>query len=390
MPFERSPSPASSPPLLYARVDAARPLALMLGEHHPVVQALGLGRARAGEERLPLASLDALWDALVTLQGPSAPLRLGEQMRASSFGLLTYVLGCAPSGEHALRRLASIYGELLSEGTGYEIAVDRRHVEVAVTLHGAGRSAGAALFSIASVVGFVAGEVEGGPRPRCVDVTTEAPSPRTADAFARFFGGPVRHGASRSRLVYERAALERPMRGSDPALAEILEEAVRTRRIASRSAPGPTRGLALPPTPTTDALRGVLLAAGARASVGQDQAAAALGQSPRSLRRRLADEGTSFQAVVDQVRRNLAEAWLAVPGTPVAAVAEALGYADAAAFRRAFRRWTGTSPAAHGRLVRRDQAPGITPVSTSASPSTSSSITSTGMQLSTPSSSPVS
>jgi AraC-like DNA-binding protein len=204
-------------------------------------------------------------------------------------------------------------------------------------LRGTGRPQAAALFSVASVVGFVAGEVEGEPRPCQVELCGAPPPPPMALACARFFGGAVRHGVPRSRVVYERAGLERRLRGSDPALAEILEHAVRSRRA--------------PAQPVAEALQQVLLTAGPAAAAGQAQAAAALGLSPRSLRRHLAEEGTSFQAVLDRVRQGWAEAWLAGPSTPVAAVADRLGYADAAAFRRAFRRWTGMSPAAWAGLM---------------------------------------
>jgi AraC-like DNA-binding protein len=360
------------PPVLRARVEAARPLVQRLGVAHPLVRGLGLhDESPALGRQLPVAALDALWDALIEREGPAVPLLLANGVRASSYGLLTYLLGCAPSGQHALRRLGSGYRELLSEGTCYEIAIDRRHVEVGVELQGPGRSDGASLFAIASVVGFMAGEVEGGPRPLHVQLAVGAPPPRSAEAFSRFFAGPVRYGVERSRLVYERAVLDRRLQGSDPVLAEILEEAVRQRQP--------------PPRPTAHALREVLLAAGPAVAVSLVEAAALLGLGPRSLRRRLTEEGSGFQAVLDDVRRCWAEAWLAVPHTRVAELAPRLGYADAAAFRRAFRRWTGTSPAAWAAVARRGQLPGTTPVSTSATPSTSASSTVTATQLSTPS-----
>lgn len=76
--------------------------------------------------------------------------------------------------------------------------------------------------------------------------------------------------------------------------------------------------------------------------------AAELGLTERSLRRRLSAEGTSYQALLDEVRSALARSLLGGRATiPVADVAARLGYADAAAFTHAFRRWTGTTPAAY-------------------------------------------
>ncbi|MEM7156234.1 MAG: helix-turn-helix domain-containing protein [Myxococcota bacterium] len=362
----------SEPPaaLTQALALATRPVAEHLGRSHPVVRGLALDEPPP-ERRIPVALLDVLWDAVVQRDGAAAVLALGEGVRASSFGLLTYLLGCAPSGTHAVRRLAAAFGPLLSEGTEYRVAVDRRHVEVVVRLNGGARSTGAALFAMASVVGFVAGEVEGAPRPQTTWVDAPVPAPGETEAFARFFRGPVHYAAGTSRLVYARADLERRLRGSDPALAELLEEAARRRCSA--------------PRPTVEAVEAALLAAGPEALGSQASVAATLGWSPRSLRRRLADEGARFQDVVDGMRRRWAEAWLSRPDTSVKELAARLGYADAAAFRRAFRRWTGTSPSTWGAALRRAHAPGATAVSKSATSSTSSSSTSMATQLRIPS-----
>lgn len=76
--------------------------------------------------------------------------------------------------------------------------------------------------------------------------------------------------------------------------------------------------------------------------------AAELGLTERSLRRRLSAAGTSYRELLDEVRSALARSLLGGRATiPVADVAARLGYADAAAFTHAFRRWTGTTPAAY-------------------------------------------
>lgn len=82
---------------------------------------------------------------------------------------------------------------------------------------------------------------------------------------------------------------------------------------------------------------------------GADEAAAALRCSPATLRRMLRQEGTSFQAIKDRLRLDLARAALARPGLPIADIAAQLGFAEPAAFNRAFRQWTGTTPARYRR-----------------------------------------
>jgi AraC-like DNA-binding protein len=66
--------------------------------------------------------------------------------------------------------------------------------------------------------------------------------------------------------------------------------------------------------------------------------------SPRTLHRRLEDEGTSFRAIKDGLRRELAIEWLTKTQRPLGRIGSELGFADAAAFYRAFAAWTGSGP----------------------------------------------
>jgi AraC-like DNA-binding protein len=78
-----------------------------------------------------------------------------------------------------------------------------------------------------------------------------------------------------------------------------------------------------------------------------DAAARTLGLSSRTLKRRLADEGTDFTTLLDEQRRQRALLLLRSANLSVEAVAEQVGYSDVANFTRAFRRWSGTTPTAY-------------------------------------------
>ncbi|HEX2009476.1 MAG TPA: helix-turn-helix transcriptional regulator, partial [Roseateles sp.] len=77
-----------------------------------------------------------------------------------------------------------------------------------------------------------------------------------------------------------------------------------------------------------------------------DELAQGFGISPATLKRRLAQHGTHFQAELDQLRALVALYLLSLRGQPNEAVAEALGFFDGANFRRFFKRWTGLKPSA--------------------------------------------
>jgi AraC-like DNA-binding protein len=75
-----------------------------------------------------------------------------------------------------------------------------------------------------------------------------------------------------------------------------------------------------------------------------DQIASLFSMHSRTLHRRLAAAGTSFRELVDESRFEIARQMLADTYADVSHVAYVLNYADSSAFRRAFRRWSGTTP----------------------------------------------
>jgi AraC-like DNA-binding protein len=78
-----------------------------------------------------------------------------------------------------------------------------------------------------------------------------------------------------------------------------------------------------------------------------------LGMHPRTLRRRLAEEGTSFRALVNQARATVAVDLLCHVGLTVEEVSKRLGYTDTSTFCHAFKRWHGESPSAYLRRAAR-------------------------------------
>ncbi|MFC7571361.1 helix-turn-helix transcriptional regulator [Klenkia terrae] len=90
-------------------------------------------------------------------------------------------------------------------------------------------------------------------------------------------------------------------------------------------------------------MRDLLVHTGGRI-LGQEEVAAELHVSVRTLRRMLEDDGTTFRAIVEQTREHLAEELLVTAGLSVEQVARRLGYTDASTFVHAFRRWKGISP----------------------------------------------
>lgn len=94
-----------------------------------------------------------------------------------------------------------------------------------------------------------------------------------------------------------------------------------------------------------------------RGRVSAESVAARLRISRRTLSRRLEDEGTGFRALLDDLRMRLATRYLVEDELSVGAVAQRLGFAEVAAFHRAFKRWYGKTPHRYRRSARTRLAP---------------------------------
>jgi AraC-like DNA-binding protein len=158
------------------------------------------------------------------------------------------------------------------------------------------------------------------------------PEPPDTREFAEVFRAPVRFGAKANYAVLPAAAVHMKNPEADPVLRAVLEgHAHRELEHVPRAASWGQR---------TRHLLAEELRSG-QASL--ERVAQRLGVSPRTLRRRLIDEGTSFLRVADDLRRDLALSYLEQRQLPVEQLALALGFSEASALRRAFKRWTGRS-----------------------------------------------
>lgn len=162
-------------------------------------------------------------------------------------------------------------------------------------------------------------------------VNQPLPSPQV---YRKLFGITPMFGREQMGIVVERAILDAVQPGRSARLRELAEGYLKslgplsddsfTIRVTSK-----TRGL---------------LSSG---DCSPEQAARALGVHARTLQRRLKEEGTSFEAIKDDLRRELAETLLGQPNVPFSHIAYMLNYADPSALTRSSRRWFAETPRAH-------------------------------------------
>ena len=169
-----------------------------------------------------------------------------------------------------------------------------------------------------------------------LELAADGPSsPGTDRAALEVFGRAPSYAAGRIALVFDPAHLDLPLPQANPqsmAMSQALCDDVVARRRARSGITQQARVLI-----TQHLAQGAPMEAVARD----------LGLSVRTLRRRLGEQGTSYQELLDEVRASLSTELLTRARLGVEDTALRLGYAEASSFIHAFKRWHGTTPAAH-------------------------------------------
>jgi AraC-like DNA-binding protein len=156
-------------------------------------------------------------------------------------------------------------------------------------------------------------------------------APRSTAAFRTFFKVPVRFDAEQTALVFPVRRLAQKIEGADAALLRILTDEMDELEAST--------GHQLP-----DRVRRALRALVTAGRGSRDEVSRLVSMHRRTLNRRLAAHGTTFQALADEVRFQFASQLLRDTRMPLAHIAATFDYADASAFTRAFRRWSGATP----------------------------------------------
>ena len=153
----------------------------------------------------------------------------------------------------------------------------------------------------------------------------------SARAVAAYFACPVRYGAERNALSFERGVLDRPIERSDLAYHPLIRRYLATARAELKAG-------------FSDDVRAEIARQMELGNCTLESVARGLRMTPRSLQRRLQAEGLSFRDLIDEWRRARALALVAHTRLPLSEVSQALGYSEQSVFSTAFRRWYGGTP----------------------------------------------
>ena len=271
-----------------------------------------------------------LWQGMEQEAGdPALPLRLGSAISVEAFDPPIFAALCSPDLNTALGRIAR-YKRLIMPMT-LHLDVARKATTLELEWLDATTNPPRAL--VAAELVFFVQLARIATRERVVPLQVRAPHlPEPARAYTDYLGVEVRRGP-RPRVAFSPADGARPFLTANEGMWEFFEAELRT-RLSELDATSSTR----------ERVHGVLLEMLPGGTASMDAVARKLGTSSRTLQRRLQQEGTTFQVVLNGTREELARHYLKRSNMTGAEISFLLGYEDPNSFFRAFHAWTGETP----------------------------------------------
>jgi AraC-like DNA-binding protein len=261
---------------------------------------------------------------------------LSRPLKRGSFALVARSAIHASTVETAIRRVANTF-RLLQNDVAMELVSDGELASLTLRFSNPEVAHSAFLHELLlRGIWRLSAWLSGGQLP-AVRFDFAFAMPAYASSYGKIFPAELRFDAPQSALWFEAGRLKGAMRQNDNSLRVFLDTAL-TQVIVPRR--------------VND-----VLSARTRNHLQQTQpdwpdlsaTAQALHMSTATLQRHLAGEGTSFQSLKDELRRDIAIMRLNTGAVSLAALAQDLGFTESTAFQRAFKSWTGSPPGAYRR-----------------------------------------
>lgn len=257
---------------------------------------------------------------------------LGAAVNINQYGMLGYaILSCADI--RSALQLGLKYHSLIDPAFTFEVVEQQQTVAIRLTTHIPldhiyRMLCDLFVVNFATLGRFLTGNTTLQP----IEVHLNQPAPDYIDVYKEYFDCPILFDQPRTELIVDPGYLDLPLIMADQATAAMAES--QCAEILTRM--GPKEGIAAK-------VRRILLS-----NPGQfppvDIVASHLATSTRTLSRSLQEVGTSYQRILDEVRKEMAIEYLRNSALPIEEIAALVGYSDPSNFRKAFRRWTGHAP----------------------------------------------
>jgi AraC-like DNA-binding protein len=301
----------------------------------PILDRVGIPQSALEDTktRFPKRRFQALWRVASEVTGdPAIALRVSTMVRANALGIIGYLASASDSRRNAFEVVKGLT-PLLWEDVECDLESGS---EVAFIRCRTGSDLQGSHFTTEYAIGLTVtmSRVLGGGRSDPLEARFSYSAPAYADEYERILRLPIRFDAGEDGVLFPIAMMDSSNPSADAALRQLLE-----RYAADQLAEIPTSAR------FSQRIRACILSMLPLGKLTADAVAAQFSMSNRTLRRRLQQEATSYQEILDDVRAELASYYLTNEKRRIDEIAFLLGFSDPSAFTKAFRRWTGETPA---------------------------------------------
>jgi AraC-like DNA-binding protein len=257
-------------------------------------------------------------------------LLVGQQWGSSVLGPVGYLIQSAPDVRSGLAELAT-YLHVHDGGAVVTLGTDATTASLGYEIIVPGVESAEQILDAAMAIGYNMLREMCGASWKPMDVQLAHACRGRVEPFRKFFGIAPSFNAERTAIVFAKSWLDANLVGADPILHRMMAD-----RVID------LKGHALDDMVVQ--VRRILRSAIGSHPLSLESVAQRIGINARTLNRRLAAEATSFRAVRDTLRWEIACQLLENTQRPACEIAEAMGFADGASFNRAFRRRSGMAP----------------------------------------------
>jgi AraC-like DNA-binding protein len=290
------------------------------------------------DARIPVEQVEALWRKAYELSDdPNLALHAIEVLPFGAYRVLDFLASSAPAVGAALAKVSD-YFPLINTVVRLPYTVGERQVTFAVDApsHPSMITRPYAEYTLAAV--FLRTRIATNQPYKLIRVEFSHPRPADISEHERIFDCPVRFGAEACQIVIARDVWDTPRTGSNAVLFSVLD--THAKMLLDR----------LPnPDDTVGRVREAIEAELRGGNPRLESIARRLAMSPRTLQRRLRDQGVLFNDVLDAMRFRAAKSYLAQGDIAHVEVAFLLGFAEQSSLNRAFKRWSGQTPTEYRR-----------------------------------------
>jgi AraC-like DNA-binding protein len=296
---------------------------------------LDLSALEDADNQIPFTELIRLAEYAAHLTGDDAfGLHVGEQTDVKTYGVLGYVTMNSQTFGEALNRLIR-YQQIRTNAVKFSIDITGSdahlvyHYLITGVLPQERRQESEEMMSTMLQVGRKLTGVDWAVR----EIHFEHAPPENISEHKRIFRAPIRFKKSLTKLIFDNSILNLPIAEADLTLGSLLELQAKDLLAKSpqhESFAGQVRQLITEGLPVGEAR--------------METVCRKLGNSTRTLQRKLSEEGTSYKKLLEETQRDLSKFYLHKSEMAICEVSYLIGFSQSSAFHRAFRRWTGLTP----------------------------------------------